>query len=131
MFEIRPVQPSDRAVWMQLDPHLSDRAFDRKVRDRMGYLLFADGVPAGLDSLAPQNGTAADTDPAMATPRLAARIQRCKTLPMVRPSPPVGKRRTATPAGARAEHTAPAARPLAFEIGGWWAVMDSNHRPAD
>ena len=48
MFEIRPVQPSDRAVWMQLDPHLSDRAFDRKVRDRMGYLLFADGVPAGL-----------------------------------------------------------------------------------
>ena len=49
MFEIRPVQPSDRAVWMQLDPHLSDRAFDRKVRDRMGYLLFADGVPAGFN----------------------------------------------------------------------------------
>ena len=48
MFEIRPVQLSDRAVWQQLDPHLSDLEFDRKVRDRMGYLLFADGVPAGL-----------------------------------------------------------------------------------
>ena len=48
MIEIRYVQPEDRAFWYQLDRHLPEQEFARKVRDRQGYVLLLDSEPAGL-----------------------------------------------------------------------------------
>ena len=46
--EIRPVTAEDRRFWFSLDRHLPEGEFDRKVRDRMGYVLTVDGEPTGL-----------------------------------------------------------------------------------
>ena len=46
--EIRYVQSSDRDFWFQLDRHLSETEFEKKVRDRMGYVLMSDDKPVGL-----------------------------------------------------------------------------------
>ena len=46
--QIRPVTEADRAFWLTLDRHLDAEAFSRKVRERTGYVLNADGAPAGL-----------------------------------------------------------------------------------
>lgn len=48
MTQIRYVEVQDRAFWFRLDRHLPETEFDRKVRDRMGYVLLEDGVPRGL-----------------------------------------------------------------------------------
>lgn len=48
MILIRYVQSEDRAFWRTLDPHLSPEEFDRKARDRMGYVLLEDERPIGL-----------------------------------------------------------------------------------
>ena len=48
MIEIRYVRESDRAFWFSLDRHLSESEFMSKVRDRRGYVLIEDGVPAAL-----------------------------------------------------------------------------------
>ena len=48
MIEIRYVQPEDKAFWYQLDRHLPEQVFERKVRDRQGYVLLVDGEPTGL-----------------------------------------------------------------------------------
>ena len=45
---VRCVTEADRAFWFSLDRHLPDAEFGRKVRDRMGYVLTADGKPAAL-----------------------------------------------------------------------------------
>ena len=48
MIEIRYVREEDKAFWCQLDRHLPEGEFLRKVRDRQGYVLLVDGIPAGL-----------------------------------------------------------------------------------
>ena len=48
MFRIRYVEPGDREFWLGLDDHLPEAVFDRKVRDREGYVLLVDGAPVGL-----------------------------------------------------------------------------------
>ena len=48
MWEIRYVQPQDRDFWFRLDRHLPEAEFERKVREKQGYLLLEDGQPAGL-----------------------------------------------------------------------------------
>ena len=48
MIEIRYVQAEDKAFWYQLDHHLPEHEFLRKVRDGQGYILLVDGSPAGL-----------------------------------------------------------------------------------
>lgn len=48
MIEIRYVRESDRAFWFSLDRHLPESEFTGKVRDRRGYVLIEDGVPAAL-----------------------------------------------------------------------------------
>ena len=48
MIEIRYVREEDKAFWYQLDRHLPEGEFFRKVRDRQGYVLLVDGLPAGL-----------------------------------------------------------------------------------
>ena len=48
MIEIRYVREEDKAFWYQLDRHLPEGEFLRKVRDRQGYVLLVDGLAAGL-----------------------------------------------------------------------------------
>lgn len=48
MITIRPVLESDEAFWHTLDPHLSQEQFLRKVRDREGFVLLKDDVPAAI-----------------------------------------------------------------------------------
>ncbi len=45
---IRYVEEADRAFWFSLDRHLPTDVFARKVRDRMGYVLSADGQRTGI-----------------------------------------------------------------------------------
>ena len=46
--DIRFVTSEDKPFWYGLDKHLSEAEFDKKVRDRQGYVLLVDGEPAGL-----------------------------------------------------------------------------------
>ncbi len=48
MLTIRYAEPDDKAFWLTLDKHISDTELDRKIRDRMGYVLLQDDIPAGL-----------------------------------------------------------------------------------
>lgn len=48
MTEIRYVQAEDKAFWYSLDSHLPQSEFVNKVRDKSGYIITADGKPAGL-----------------------------------------------------------------------------------
>ena len=48
MITIEYVTDADRDFWFRLDAHLPEAEFDRKVRDRQGYVLFEAGVPRGL-----------------------------------------------------------------------------------
>lgn len=48
MLNVKYVGPEDRAFWFRLDRHLSEAEFDRKVRDRMGYVLWDGSEPVGL-----------------------------------------------------------------------------------
>ncbi len=48
MISINYVTESDRAFWYGLDCHLPEAEFDKKVRDRQGYVLFDDNIPKGL-----------------------------------------------------------------------------------
>lgn len=46
--EIRHIIDSDREFWFTLDKHLNKDEFGKKVRDKQGYVLTADGNPAGI-----------------------------------------------------------------------------------
>ena len=48
MTEIKYVTEQDKAFWYQLDKHLLETEFEKKVRDQKGYVLFEDGVAVGL-----------------------------------------------------------------------------------
>lgn len=48
MTEIRYVQPDDKTFWYSLDKHLPEIEFEKKVRDKMGYILLEDNRPIGL-----------------------------------------------------------------------------------
>lgn len=45
---IRYVREEDKEFWFRLDRHLPEKEFERKVRDKMGYVLLADEIPVGL-----------------------------------------------------------------------------------
>ena len=46
--EIRYVREADRDFWFRLDAHLSAEEFEKKLRDRQGYVIFSCGVPKGI-----------------------------------------------------------------------------------
>lgn len=46
--EIRYMEESDREFWYQLDRHLPEKEFEKKIRDKQGYILIKDGIPKGL-----------------------------------------------------------------------------------
>ena len=48
MEEIRYIQTGDKDFWFSLDRHLPETEFEKKVRDRQGYVLLRDGKPLGL-----------------------------------------------------------------------------------
>lgn len=48
MIEIRYVENKDKDFWYSLDKHLSDDEFDKKVRDRRGYVILDDNAAVGL-----------------------------------------------------------------------------------
>lgn len=48
MTEIRYVEKSDKDFWFSFDKHLSEDEFEKKVRDKTGYVLFADEKPCAL-----------------------------------------------------------------------------------
>ncbi len=48
MIQIRNIQMSDKDFWFSLDRHLPETEFERKVRDRRGYVLLKEENPLGL-----------------------------------------------------------------------------------
>ena len=48
MLKIEYVTAKDKAFWYTLDKHLPESEFENKVRNKQGYVLFADDKPAGL-----------------------------------------------------------------------------------
>lgn len=46
--EIRHARGNDKEFWFSLDKHISANQFDKKVKDKQGFILFADGQPAGI-----------------------------------------------------------------------------------
>lgn len=48
MFKIRYVQIQDKPFWYALDRHLPEREFDKKVRDRQGYVLLDEDKMIGI-----------------------------------------------------------------------------------
>ncbi|MBQ4266451.1 MAG: GNAT family N-acetyltransferase [Clostridia bacterium] len=46
--EIRHVTPADKAIWMQINPHAKEAAFDVHVRERTGYVLWECEIPIGV-----------------------------------------------------------------------------------
>ena len=48
MTEIRYVQLDDKEFWYSLDGHLLNNEFEKKVRDKQGYILLEDNKPIGL-----------------------------------------------------------------------------------
>ncbi len=48
MVTIRYVEISDKSFWYRLDRHLPESEFENKVAAKSGYILSADGKPAGL-----------------------------------------------------------------------------------
>ena len=47
MITIRYVTNEDKRFWFELDKHLPEAEFEKKVRDRQGYVLFEDNEPVG------------------------------------------------------------------------------------
>ncbi|MCM1216333.1 MAG: GNAT family N-acetyltransferase [Lachnospiraceae bacterium] len=48
MLTIRYAEPGDKPFWFTLDRHISETELDRKIRDKMCYVLLEDDIPAGL-----------------------------------------------------------------------------------
>ena len=48
MIQVRYVETEDKEFWYGLDKHLPECEFEKKVRDKQGYVLLNDGVRVGL-----------------------------------------------------------------------------------
>lgn len=48
MLEIKYVEDTDKEFWYSLDKHLPEVEFNKKVRDKQGYVLFNDGIAVGV-----------------------------------------------------------------------------------
>ena len=48
MIEIRYVKLEDKDFWYSLDKHLPKDEFEKKVRDKRGYVLLEEGKPVAL-----------------------------------------------------------------------------------
>ena len=48
MIEVRFAELSDKDFWFTLDKHMSEAEFERKMRDRQGYVALSVGEPVGI-----------------------------------------------------------------------------------
>ena len=48
MLRVEYVKQEDKSFWYNLDRHLPESEFCKKVRDRQGYVLFEEDAPVGL-----------------------------------------------------------------------------------
>lgn len=48
MITIQHVQKQDKIFWFKLDKHLSEEEFEKKVRDKMGYILSENNISIAL-----------------------------------------------------------------------------------
>lgn len=48
MTAIRYVRETDKLFWFRLDEHISEAEFQKKVRDKMGYVILNGNLPVGL-----------------------------------------------------------------------------------
>ena len=48
MFKIRDVCEGDKPFWMTLDPPLSEKEFELKIRDKRGYIISDGDKPIGV-----------------------------------------------------------------------------------
>ena len=48
MLTIRHAEPEDKAFWFTLDKHIPNIELDRKIRDKMAYVLLENNMPVGL-----------------------------------------------------------------------------------
>ena len=48
MTTIKYVKESDKDFWYTLDKHLPASEFSKKMRDKMGYVIYEDDIPVGL-----------------------------------------------------------------------------------
>lgn len=48
MTSIRYVKVEDKEFWFSLDKHLAENEFEKKVRDKQGYIIFDDNKPEGI-----------------------------------------------------------------------------------
>jgi len=48
MFEMRYVSENDKPFWFTLDKHLSEKEYDKKVRDKRGYVISDSSNPIGI-----------------------------------------------------------------------------------
>lgn len=48
MIEIRYAEEKDKEFWFSLDKHLPESEFDKKVRDKQGYVLLDDDIAVGI-----------------------------------------------------------------------------------
>lgn len=47
MIELKYVEAENKEFWLSLDVHLSEKEFEKKIRDKQGYVLYEDGIPKG------------------------------------------------------------------------------------
>lgn len=48
MISVKYVQKENKTFWFRLDKHLPNAEFERKVRDKQGYVLFDGPSPVGI-----------------------------------------------------------------------------------
>ena len=48
MLEIKYVESKNKDFWYSLDKHLPEQEYEKKVRDKQGYVLYEDGKEVGL-----------------------------------------------------------------------------------
>lgn len=48
MFKMRFAENNDKEYWYTIDRHLPDKEFEKKVRDKMGYIILDDEKPIGV-----------------------------------------------------------------------------------
>ena len=48
MIDIRYVEMKDKEFWFSLDRHLSDEEFEKKARDKQGYVMTKNDKPIGI-----------------------------------------------------------------------------------
>ena len=48
MISVRYIQEADKIFWFTLDKHLSEIEFEKKIRDKKGYVILEDKTPIGL-----------------------------------------------------------------------------------